>query len=122
MWIFTKGGFLSAVRHTGKPGKLLVRARFAGDLERFCEAHGIDAEVAETPEHDYRFRAEIPCEAFAEAIKAEALAIDYPNFKSAVHDGTERDAAYMGCWSAMRRGQELTAMRERTRRARPRGA
>lgn len=113
MWVFTKSGFFSAVRHMGKPGKLLVRARFAGDLERFIKAHGINAEVAETPEHDYRFRAEIDQGEFAEALAEEARAIDYPNFKSAVHDGTERDAAYMGCWSAMRRGQELTAGRRR---------
>ena len=107
MWIFTKSGFFSAVQHDGKPDIFLVRARFAGDLERFCRAHGIKAAVRETLDADYRFRAEIPREAFAEAVKVEALAIDYPNFKVAVHDGTERDAAYMGCWSAMRRGQEL---------------
>ena len=121
MWVFTKSGFFSAVRHTEKPDVLLVRARFEGDLERFCRTHGlhgIKKTIRETPDADYRFRAEIPCEAFAEALRAEALTIDYPNFKSAVHDGTERDAAYMDCWSAMRRGQDL-ANKPKRWRARP---
>ena len=86
-----------------------MRARFKGDLERFFKAHGIDAVVEETPDADYRFRATVPQTAFADAVKAEAEAVDYPNFKSAVHDGSARDAAYMGCWSATRRGQELEA-------------
>lgn len=118
MWVFTKSGFFSAVQHTEKPDVLLVRARFPGDLRRFCLAHGIKAEVCETPYADYRFRAEIPREVFAEALKAEALAIDYPNFKAAVHDGTERDEAYMSCWSALRWGQDL-ANTPKVERARP---
>ncbi len=121
MWVFTKSGFFSAVRHTDQPDVLLVRARFEGDLERFCRTHGlhgIKKTIRETPDADYRFRAEIPCKAFAEAVKAEALAIDYPNFKAAVHDGTERDEAYMSCWSALRWGQDL-ANTPKVERARP---
>ena len=109
MWMFTKSGFFSAVKHLDRPGCVLVRARFKGDLERFCAAHGLAAKVEETPEADYRFRATIEQAAFADAVKAEAEGIDYPNFKSAAHDGTARDAAYMGCWSATRRGQEQEA-------------
>ncbi len=44
---------------------------------------------------------------------AEALAIDYPNFKAAAHDGTPRDEAYMGVWGSMRRGQEWAAPKKR---------
>ncbi len=106
MWIFTKNGFFSAVEHLGRPGFLLVRARFQGDLERLCAAHGVEPDVRETPDADYRFRMDFARDAWAAIVRDEAAAIDYPNFKAAVHDGTPRDAAYMGCWGALRRGQE----------------
>ena len=37
MWLFTKSGFFSAVRHSAKPDTIHVRSRFAGDLERLCQ-------------------------------------------------------------------------------------
>lgn len=111
MWVYTKNGFFSAVAHRDRPGYMLVRARFAGDLERLCAAHGVEAEVRETPKADYRFRAEVPVAEWARMVAEEAEAVDYHNFKAAAHDGTARDEAYMGCWSAMRRGQEWAAGR-----------
>ena len=115
MWVFTTKGFFSAVAHSGRPGFMLVRARFAGDLERLLGAHGVEAEVTETPEADYRFRAVVPAAEWARMVAAEASSIDYPNFKAAAHDGTPRDEAYMGCWSALRRGQEWAAPKRRRR-------
>lgn len=109
MWVFTRNGFFSAVKHLDRPDCLLVRARFRGDLERLAVAHRIDMAITETPEADYRFRAVVRQADFARAMEAEARAVDYPNFKAAVHDGTARDAAYMGCWCAVRRGQEQEA-------------
>ncbi len=107
MWLFCKSGFFSAVAHLDKPGAILLRARFRGDLERLCAAHGLDpATIAETPEADYRFRMELPRADWARVAAEEAAAIDYPNFKAAVHDGTPRDAAYLGAWCALRAGQD----------------
>lgn len=115
MWVFTKNGFFSAVAHRDRPGFLLVRARFAGDLERLCKAHDIKPEVRETPDADYRFRMDFDRNTWAWVMEGESECIDYPNFKAAVHDGTERDWAYMGCWNAMRQGQ-ADAVRGRRRR------
>lgn len=107
MWLFCKSGFFSAVVHWGKPGVIHLRARFRGDLERLCAAHGLEAAgIQETPAGDYRFRMDLPKEAWARVAAEEAAAIDYPNFKAAVHDGTARDGAYLGAWAALRRGQE----------------
>lgn len=107
MWLFCKSGFFSAVEHWGKPGVIHLRARFVGDLERLCAAHGLDAGgIVETPEGDYRFRMDLDREVWARVAAEEARAIDYPNFKAAVHDGSARDEAYFMAWSAMRRGQE----------------
>lgn len=107
MWLFCKSGFFSAVAHRDNPGTIHLRARFRGDLERLCAAHGLDpAAIAETPAADYRFRMDLPQADWARVAAAEAAAIDYPNFKAATHDGTSRDAAYLGAWCALRAGQD----------------
>ena len=106
MWLYCKSGFFSAVEHFDRADTVHVRARFRGDLERLCRAHGLKAAVTETPDGDYRYRMDFPKGDWARIASEEAAGIDYCNFKDAVHDGTERDAAYLGAWSAMRRGQE----------------
>ena len=106
MWLFCKSGFFSAVQHIDAPGTVHVRARFAGDLERLCGAHGVKPCVQVTPSADYRFRMDFPRETWARIVSEEAAAIDYTNFKAAVHDGTARDEAYFGAWVAMRNGQQ----------------
>lgn len=106
MWLFCKSGFFSAVRHASKPETVHVRARFKGDLERLCAAHGLAPDVQETPWGDYRFRMDFPTIDWSWLVAEEAMDIDYTNFKAAVHDGTVRDEAYLGAWAALRRGQE----------------
>lgn len=106
MWLYCRSGFFSAVEHFDRPDTIHVRARFRGDLERLCSVHGVKAAVTETPDGDYRYRMDFSRGDWARIASAEASAIDYHNFKDAVHDGTERDAAYLGAWAAMRRGQE----------------
>ena len=106
MWLFCKSGFFSAVRHASKPETVHVRARFKGDLERLCAAHGLAPDVQETPWGDYRFRMDFPAIDWAWLVAEEAMDIDYTNFKAAVHDGTARDGAYLGAWEALRLGQE----------------
>ena len=107
MWLFCKSGFFSAVEHVGRHDVIHLRARFAGDLERLCAAHGLDpAGISETPDGDYRFRMNLGREVWRRVVAKEAMDIDYTNFKAAAHDGTARDAAYLGAWAALRRGQE----------------
>lgn len=109
MWLFCKSGFFSGVAHASCPGMIHVRARFKGDLERLCAAHGVPPTVFETPGNDYRFRMDFPKAEWARIVSEEASGIDYTNFKNAVHDGTARDWAYMVAWRAMREGQEASA-------------
>ncbi len=106
MWLFCKSGFFSAVQHAQNPGVIHLRARFKGDLERLFAEHGVNAQITETPLRDYRFRADLKKADWTRIVAAEADAIDYTNFKNAVHDGTERDWAYMDVWTAMRGAQE----------------
>ena len=61
MWIFCKYGFFSAVQHKDKTDKLLIRARFEGDLERLAgglpeDERKLCSSITETPHADYRFR------------------------------------------------------------------
>lgn len=105
MWVFCKEGFFSAVQHWDDPDKVMVRARFKGDLERVCQKHGLRASVEHTPDADYRYRVTCLRQEWAEVVKREAEGVDYVNFKDAVHDGTCRDDAYMACWSALHSAQ-----------------
>jgi len=102
MWLFTKYGFFSAVRHNELADLIHLRARFAGDLERLFAAHNIAAEISHTPGNDYPYRADVFCGAWSKICHDEALAIDYTNFKAAVHDGTARDHAYLEVWAALK--------------------
>lgn len=107
MWLFTKSGFYSAVQHYDNPDIIHVRARFKGDLERLWNRY-LEGEpkVIHTPRNDYPYRMDITRTNWAIILREEAEKIDYENFKDAAHDGTSRDAAYMGCWSALRRSQD----------------
>ncbi len=87
MWLATKGGFLSAVEvQGGRRGRrgLVVRARERTALRHLAEYVEGGLEIEETPGRDYRYRAYLGREEFAEAVGAMALDIDYDNFKSAV--------------------------------------
>lgn len=106
MWLFCKSGYFSAVKHNAKPNTILLRARVEGDLERLAEAHEIDMRIEHTPEADYAFRAELPAVEWTRVVMEESDAIDYGNFKNAVHDGTARDDAYMEVWCSMRNLQD----------------
>lgn len=99
MWLFCKSGFFSAVVDFNDANRVMVRSRFKGDLERLLP----EAQVVHTPHADYPYRAFIPRTAWVAVVQAQAQEMDYDNFKNAVHDGTNRDTAYMGVWSTMRR-------------------
>lgn len=96
MWLFLSDAYLSVVQHRDDPGKLLVRARIKGDIERALP--GVKAE--ETPSADYRFRAIVARGEFAARLAAIAQAIDYDNFKASVPERARHDV-YMKIWSIM---------------------
>jgi hypothetical protein len=79
MWIFTTTGVLSIVEDWDDPDRLLVRARYEGDIERHF---GEEAEVIEMESSDYRFRAFLPREEVQAVIDRELSSLDYGNFKN----------------------------------------
>jgi len=107
MWLFCRSGFFSAVLNYERDDTIHVRARFEGDLERLLESHGIEGiPISHTPGNDYPYRADIPTETWSIICLEEAKDIDYINFKNAVHDGTNRDKAYMDVWKTLRQSQQ----------------
>lgn len=101
MWLYSKHGFFSAAQHFDDHNLIHVRTQFKGDLERLCQAYGIEPNVEHTPDGDYSFRMNFPREVWGEIVKNEALAIDYPKVKPALHDGTKRDDAYLEVFYVM---------------------
>lgn len=109
MWVFLNNAFLSIV----DPGaadrtptdKLMVRARFKGDIERVFPGAG----VVSLRGRDYPYRAMVSRRAVAQKISDEVEAIKYPNFKDSIaHDDSRRHHAYLDVWSAMaRRGDTV---------------
>ncbi len=101
MWILMNDSMLSVVRHNTLPDTLLVRARLAGDIEQVFPS----AQVAENGGSDYRFRASVPEQEVAEAVRRRVLDIDYGNFKSSVPE-PKRHQAYFKVWDVLHRMQE----------------
>jgi hypothetical protein len=122
MWVFSKTGFVSIVKHADFSDKVLVRARCREDLENFlqtpspmrCESV---ITISNTQEADYPWRC-VVSHAHAQCIVgAMVMAIDYENFKDAAcaypeaADDKMRDEidlrhnAYMDVWSSMQRFQ-----------------
>lgn len=112
MWIFTSNSFLSVVADRNHPGRLLVRARVKGDIERAFSDVGADfvPEVMETKNADYLYRASIPREVIGLVVAASVDAITYDNFKNSVDEGDRHDSL-MDCWSAMVRLQTRRSRR-----------
>jgi len=81
MWVFTTTGFVSAVY---KDGALQVRARDRKSLQPLVKATG--ATVVATPLADYPYRIAITNKQFSNWVSAQAMAVDYKNFKSEVAD------------------------------------
>lgn len=110
MWLLTPIGFFSIVRKPwdGDGDTLTVRARVREDLdalrERFLPELG---EIADDPKADYRYRAQAPREAVADAARRLAASIDYDNFKDevAARQGAKRAHLYHDVWSVLYRLQ-----------------
>ncbi len=111
MWIFSKSGFVSVVKHRDKPGFVLVRGRTEADVTNFRDACGgprVGYPVAHTPEADYLYRVAMPAVIASNGVASLCLDIDYDNFKNAVHERDEptRDRAMVRVWQAMHDYQE----------------
>jgi hypothetical protein len=106
MWIFTTTGFVSAVY---KDGALQVRTRDRRSLKPLAKQ--TDAGIVATPLADYPYRIAITNEEFAKWISAQALAIDYKNFKSEVADtlGYSFAKPLNQVWSAMHDVEDIQA-------------
>ena len=80
MWLFLNNAYLSIVADRDDQSRLLVRARFKGDLERVFGK----VVVQETPTADYRFRTRVPREAVADRVAKAVLGTTATNFKASV--------------------------------------
>jgi hypothetical protein len=105
MWLATTIGFFSIVEKPwDRPARTLtVRTRAKVDLDgfrRYCPELG---EQVEADDADYRFRAQAPKEAVANALLRLTADIDYDNFKDAVasRQGSQRAAIYSKVWHAL---------------------
>lgn len=98
MWICLNDGFFSIVK-SPNPGKLLVRARRKGDIERVFGAEEIIGAGT-----DYLSRAHIDKEIVLAVMAGRIERIDYPNFKNSVKNRALHDA-YMDVWDALYRLQ-----------------
>jgi hypothetical protein len=103
MWLMSNCGFFSIVKKEGET-HLTVRARARQDLldlkARYLRGMG---EIEVSDQRDYRYRARVPREVFAEALREMALDIDYPNFKNSVAatQGKARARLYGDIWARL---------------------
>ena len=72
--------------------------------------------VMETPDGDYRFRADFPREMWSYIVSFEAMNIDYEKFKPAVHDGTIRDSIYMSVFFDLMRAKGKNFIQEKDKK------
>ena len=103
MWLFTSKSFLSVVSDKENPtgDRLLVRSRILGDIEEVFPG----ADVMETPNADYRFRAWLPRSRVTEALCQYIEKLDYTNFKNSVED-QNRIRPLMRVWRTKYEHQE----------------
>lgn len=128
MWVFSQSGFFSIVTPArgdcDVPGVLAVRSRYVRDVESFmrlCQC--VHSSPVNLPERDYEWRAYAKAEDVAQWLAAEALRIDYDNFKNrvAATQGELRAMTYGQIWAALYESTHELARRVAgaVRRARP---
>jgi hypothetical protein len=113
MWVFTSGGFVSAVQHRDNEDLVMVRARDRQSLETMLEgielAGNANGEVFDRPEivtvpGDYRWRVTVSKATFVLFLQFEVLNyLNYDNFKTALTAarGETWHSATMGVWVKM---------------------
>jgi hypothetical protein len=113
MWVFTSGGFVSAVQHRDNPDLVMVRARDRQSLETMLEGIELtgvaDDEKFVRPDivsvpGDYRWRVTVSKSTFVLFLQFEVLNyLNYDNFKNALTEtrGKKWHNAAMGVWTDM---------------------
>jgi hypothetical protein len=126
MWVFTQGGFYSAVEYEPrwdpkKPSQrlkdlkeqgpyplLLVRTRDEGDMKRLI-ARIPEATYITTNNADYRFRTILSVAEWTDFLAIESAQIDYANFKNRVTKtlGMQRHNLLSRVWGVMMELQDV---------------
>jgi hypothetical protein len=102
MWLATQHGFYSIVQK--ESDLYFVRARLRQDLENLKELVGLDSEIHEWSQADYRFRIMVDLESLLEVMVRMTTALDYPNFKGRIYEREEQShklGAYHRIWEMM---------------------
>jgi hypothetical protein len=107
MWVITTRAFYSVVALVDDSTRVLARARAREDLVALSDLVS-DLRIVETPDADYRWRANVDRAAWLAAVALIAEEVDYPNFKSAVAErqGWERAEPLHEVWTTLRRLQD----------------
>jgi hypothetical protein len=121
MWVFTKNGFVSAVRKDEHPEVLTIRARDRISLEDLAQVAKV--EIGKSTSGDYPYRVFVDPKVFADWLSAEALAIDYDNYKNEVARTRGYDYAepLHDVWVAMLKAEDAEAKNGETNHVDPKG-
>lgn len=109
MWVFTKGGFISAVVNKDDDSIMHVRGRDRSSLADLADI--AQQEIIQTPWADYPYRVNVSKYVFSKWLAAESIAVDYVNFKNEIkRTRGERFAhALMNVWHAMLAVEDMFA-------------
>jgi hypothetical protein len=109
MWLFTEGGFVSAVRNRNNSDQLVVRARDKKSLGVLAEA--TKQEIKFTPYADYPYRLYVGEKEFRTFVDESVRNLDYDNFKSRVVKtrGANFVDALHDVWATMHKVEDLEA-------------
>lgn len=94
MWIFLNTGFISIVQNRFDAEQVVVRSRKPEILTRLFP----DEQIICSADADYRYRLFVRRAQLVAVLSREMTTIDYPNFKSSVHD-PELGNLYHEIWS-----------------------
>jgi hypothetical protein len=102
MWLYTSVGHFAPVADPNDSNLIIVRARRADDLNLLRRIYmpSLGPNMFEKG-RDYNVRASISKHDFAHGLRLMALDIDYPSFKSMIHEKQpSRYAVYTQVWEA----------------------
>jgi hypothetical protein len=116
VWCACTDGWFSIVKDIQEPGRMLIRARCENDINNLFTKYAKACPSMRKPTadnaRDYRYRLSISKPDWVKLAGLLAESVEYPNFKSAVHqraDQQNKDAAYMEIWALMREVQYTEA-------------
>lgn len=99
MWICSKHGFYSIVF---KKDYWMLRGRVRKDLENLKAEVGLDNEIIETTDSDYRYRLILTKEQYHQIMVCLEESVDYGNFKDMINrKPDQRDKPYHQIWQIL---------------------